>query len=863
VSGGQALDLEWSPFKDGVFQTTPPSGLEIDQLFINGTRQHMARYPNFDPTVRHFNGYAADAFSKERAAKWSDPAGGYIHAMHRAHWGGYHYRITGKNDNGEVTYEGGWQNNRQMGMHGEHRFVENVFEELDANGEWFHDAKQNKLFYKPQDGVDVSTAVVEIVRLRHLVEFVGIEERPVRYVNLKGLVFRHAARTFMDNREPLLRSDWTTYRGGAVVLSGTESCEISSCEFDQVGGNAIFANKYNRNVQVTGCHIHDAGGNGICFVGNPNSVRSPLFHYNERNSFSDIDKTPGPRSNDYPSNCVVDNCLIVRTGRVEKQTAGVQISMAAHVTVRHCSIYEVPRAGINISEGTFGGHLIEFCDVFDTVLETGDHGSFNSWGRDRFWGLKDAPVDELPELAKLDMVARNTIRNSRWRCDHGWDIDLDDGSSNYDVYNNLLLKGGLKFREGFNRVAENNIMVGNSFHPHVWYPNSRDVFRSNIVFTPYKPIRVPLPWGETVDNNLWHTVDAELTAATQLAKQSGRDQHSVQADALFVDPATGNFQVKDDSPAIPLGFKNFPMDKFGVQLPILKKIARTPPLASDSPAAGEPLRGIRPMIHVWAGAVVRNLTGDEFSSFGVSKDEGGVHLARLNESSVAGRAGFMTNDLIQSINGKAVRSVADLRKAQNAAAGKPLAITLIRKQMEKKLGVTDYTFFSRVSSSKNDDVSLKLPGSRLTFKNISTRPATHNEKVSTLADAKIEQNYGPVFGNTTVGGCYRVDLGSSREIKSVSTVSCNLNGVRGHQRFILMGSNYGDEPSFNEAPSSSFEVIAEVDTLGDEPSSFQSTHVSSSGKSLGKYRWLLWKVYPVTGQGENTAFQELIVEAVE
>ena len=23
------------------------------------------------------------------------------------------------------------------------------------------------------------------------------------------------------------------------------------------------------------------------------------------------------------------------------------------------------------------------------------------------------------------------LRNNRWRCDHGWDIDLDDGSTNY------------------------------------------------------------------------------------------------------------------------------------------------------------------------------------------------------------------------------------------------------------------------------------------------------------------------------------------------------------------------------------------------------------------------------------------------
>ena len=59
--------------------------------------------------------------------------------------------------------------------------------------------------------------------------------------------------------------------------------------------------------------------------------------------------------------------------------------MSQAITVSHNSIYDTPRAGINISEGTWGGHILEFNDIFDTVKETGDHGSFNSWGRDRYW----------------------------------------------------------------------------------------------------------------------------------------------------------------------------------------------------------------------------------------------------------------------------------------------------------------------------------------------------------------------------------------------------------------------------------------------------------------------------------------------
>ena len=48
--------------------------------------------------------------------------------------------------------------------------------------------------------------------------------------------------------------------------------------------------------------------------------------------------------------------------------------MASEITVRDCSVYDTARAGINIGDGAWGGHLIERCDVFDTVLETHDHG---------------------------------------------------------------------------------------------------------------------------------------------------------------------------------------------------------------------------------------------------------------------------------------------------------------------------------------------------------------------------------------------------------------------------------------------------------------------------------------------------------
>jgi hypothetical protein len=686
LSGGSELKLDWKPYRDGIFQAATPQGLEIDQLFINGKAQRMARYPNFDASKKTaaYQGYAADAFSKERAAKWANPGGGYIHAMHTSRWGGYHYRITGKDAEGNVTYEGGWQNNRQMGMHKDFRMVENIFEELDAPSEWFHDHKTSTLYFLPEPGTDLATAKVEVVRLRHLVEFAGTLEKPVKHITLRGFTVRHAARTFMDCKEPLLRSDWAIYRGGAFLLTGTEDIDILDCEFDQVGGNAIFVNNYNRRVMVKGCHIHDAGASGVCFVGDPAAVRNPLFEYSQSQDLTKVDPAPGPKSDNYPADSIVEDCLIHGIGRVERQPAAVQISMSKGITVRDSSIYDCARSGINISEGTWGGHLIEGCDVFDTVLETHDHGSFNSWGRDRFWDKNypktEKAVDLNPDLPFLDAVTPNIIRNSRWRCDHGWDVDLDDGSTNYEIYNNVFLKGGLKLREGYRRIVYNNIGYNSTAYPSVWYKDSQDSLKNNIWMTAYKPARMPKDkWGGTSDKNLF-AADFALKAA----QDKGWDANSLVGDAMFLDPAKGDFRVREESPALKLGFKNFPMDRFGVKKTSLKAIARTPEIPPLQVKSNEQ-RG--PATGEWLGARLQELDGEAFSAYGVAKDEGGVALIEVPDGSAAARAGLKTGDLVQQVNGGRVSNIRLILRLTKKSNAGPLTLKIVRNQQPLSLTI--------------------------------------------------------------------------------------------------------------------------------------------------------------------------------
>ncbi|SFF58612.1 right-handed parallel beta-helix repeat-containing protein [Sunxiuqinia elliptica] len=700
VSGGKELNLSWQSYQNGIYQAKVNGDINIDQLYINGQRQRMARFPNAVEGKNVFDTWELvhtkepdpknDPLNPERIASWSNPEGAYVHAMHSALWGDMHWLVNGKNEDGSLDLEGGWQNNRPSPMHPRYRMVENVFEELDVPGEWFFNQAEGMLYYYPSKEMNLASAKVEIVRLKHLIEFRGTKEKPVRFINLQGLVFKHAARSFMENKEQLLRSDWTVYRGGAIVYYGAEDCSVTDCEFDQLGGNSIFVNNYNRRLSFKSCYIHHGGANGIAFVGDPAMVRSPLFRYGKQD-FEKIDRTPGPKGDNYPEDCLVEDCLITMTGRDEKQTSPVQISMAHKITVRHCSIYDVPRAGINISEGTFGGHVIEYCDVFNTVLETGDHGSFNSWGRDRFWTPDiretDAEMKKDPNLFKLDMLAPNTIRNSRWRCDHGWDIDLDDGSSWYTIYNNLLLNGGLKMREGYHRTATNNIIINNSLHPHVWYPESGDVFMHNIVFGAYRPavmqraIAADGKWGQELDYNLFATNQEDR----EKFQVNGCDQNSMVGDPMFINPKEGNFAVKEDSPALKIGFKNFDMTQFGVVSEKLRKIAKTPNIPQKI-VSGNTVTG---KVYTWLGAKVKNVeTLGEQSANGLSSMSG-VLLLDVPANSELGQRGFNTSDVIVGVNKQEVKTFEQLLQLfQGLQSKKNCTINMMRNQQAKDLTVS-------------------------------------------------------------------------------------------------------------------------------------------------------------------------------
>jgi len=696
ISGAVKLDLKWSAHKDGIMRANIPAvkqgKVNFTQLFINGKRQRLARYPNYNAQNPLITGPGAsrDTLEPERVKRWANPVGGFVHGLSQHRWGSLHYRISGVDENGNVHLEGGDQINRDSRLHDQNRYVENIFEELDAPNEWYLNTEQCILYYMPPEYADMANAKVEAVVLKQLFEFCGSRDKPVKHINLCGFTITHTAHTFLEEYENLLRGDWAIHRGGAVFIECTEDCAVENCFFDAVGGNGVFISNYNRNISISGCKFTEAGDSAICLVGDFKAVRSGSTWSRH---IKNPDRTPGPANPKYPAKCLIHNNLIHDIGIIGKQTAGVFISMAEEITVSHNTIYNIPRAGICINDGCWGGHIIEFNDVFNTVRETGDHGPFNSWGRDRHWGIEE---DNLRKsLSKLDNYKTTIIRNNRFRHhgSHSWGIDLDDGSSNYHLYNNLCIGMGIKLREGYYRLVENNIMVTPvPFAMHVWYPNSEDVVVRNIIVVTnneaYGPIRMPEhPWGKQIDYNLFKTKEPgkfnvpDAAESLEEWRAKGCDQHSIAAAPMFVDPDGGDYRVKPNSPALKLGFKNFPMDKFGVIKPEYKaeaEQAQNNIYQVQQELVSAAKRDDR--LQKWLGATVKNVLGEgEVSAAGLP-GEVGVLCVSVPERSEAAQAGFQGGDVILEFDGKVVDAIRDLFAKIKEAKGEKVTVVVYRDQ---------------------------------------------------------------------------------------------------------------------------------------------------------------------------------------
>ncbi|TWU47023.1 alpha-L-fucosidase [Rubripirellula reticaptiva] len=152
----------------------------------------------------------------------------------------------------------------------------------------------------------------------------------------------------------------------------------------------------------------------------------------------------------------------------------------------------------------------------------------------------------------------------------------------------------------------------------------------------------------------------------------------------------------------------------------------------------------------------------------------------------------------------------------------------------------------------------KLPVPGASNRTVTASPQTSNDPLDSLTDGKVAAGIGPVFKNGIHHGIYKMDLGAAKPVSAISAWSYNRARVRGAQKLTLYGSDSVKDPGWD---LSQLTPLGTVDT-GKSTTDYTATSLrAAEDESLGKFRWIVWAVSPVTstGGGENTAFQELNV----
>jgi len=332
ISAGRKLNPDWQLFKNGIYKTQLPSDVSFERLYVNGILQTLARYPDQDTTARIFNGTAEDATYYVRVLTWGNPVGGYVHALDESGQGSLHYKITGVDDTDNVELEGGWQNTKPVHWNKKYHFVENVLGELDAPGEWYLDKTLHILYYYPPTKTDLYKAEIEVSNLKNSIDLLGNQESPVKNISFKNLDFKHNERTFLNTKDSVAGGDWAIYRGGALLLSGTENCEIENCTFTDLGGNAIMLSGYNKNDTIRNCQTDHIGASAVSLI--------------------------STSENTYSQQCAILNNTFHHVGEIEKRGTGVYLSGATETIVQGNRIYHVPGTAIRIEDHTAGNNQI-------------------------------------------------------------------------------------------------------------------------------------------------------------------------------------------------------------------------------------------------------------------------------------------------------------------------------------------------------------------------------------------------------------------------------------------------------------------------------------------------------------------------
>lgn len=237
---------------------------------------------------------------------------------------------------------------------------------LDVPGEWYLDAKEQKVYYIPRKGENMSTADVEVPAVETLMRVEGTPDNPVRNVTFEGVTFSYATwmRPSISGHAPLqagmymteaykLRpkmvrpngdhkldnQGWVGRPAAAVSVNCAEGIDFKGCTFEHCASTGIEFFEYTKGGRISRCTVRDIGGNGILAGGFGPETHEAHLPYNPSDSRIIC------------TGLTIDNNLITDVTNEDWGCVGIGAGFVRDIKILHNEISEVSYTGISMGWG--------------------------------------------------------------------------------------------------------------------------------------------------------------------------------------------------------------------------------------------------------------------------------------------------------------------------------------------------------------------------------------------------------------------------------------------------------------------------------------------------------------------------------
>ena len=245
-------------------------------------------------------------------------------------------------------------------------YLTNAKSLLDTPGEWYLDAKEQKVYYIPRKGEDMAKADVEAPAVETLMKIEGTPDAPVKGITIEGVTFSYAtwmrpsisghaplqAGMFMTEaykvRPKIIRPNgdhkldnqgWVGRPAAAVSVRCAEDINFKGCTIEHCASTGIDFFEYTKGGSINRSTIRDVGGNGILAGSFGPEAHEAHLPYNPTDSRIIC------------TGLTIENNLITDVTNEDWGCVGIGAGYVRGIRILHNEISEVSYSGISMGWG--------------------------------------------------------------------------------------------------------------------------------------------------------------------------------------------------------------------------------------------------------------------------------------------------------------------------------------------------------------------------------------------------------------------------------------------------------------------------------------------------------------------------------